>query len=233
MIASLEFSDVWAGYGSGFTVLRGLTFRLFKGEIALLTGENGAGKTTAFDIACGNRRADQGNIRIRGVDIDGHLPEKLAKFGVRRMYQFPTVFGTLSIRDNILIGADPKLYSSPRPWPFSNKRRHLWEATRATAVQLFGACPFLENWQTTAKDLSFGQQRIVDFLRVVAGARDDTVLLLDEPFTGIHVGVAEIMWAMIQTLVSRGASVLLVEHENEAARYNGVRRLHLVGGSLQ
>jgi ABC-type multidrug transport system ATPase subunit len=60
MTPSLAFSQVWKGYGPGLTVLRGLTFTLSSGEIALLVGENGAGKTTAFDIACGSRRADQG-----------------------------------------------------------------------------------------------------------------------------------------------------------------------------
>lgn len=233
MMPSLEFSDVWMSYGSGFTVLSGVTFALPNGEIALLVGENGAGKTTTFDIACGNRRADRGTVHVRGIGIDGRAPENLSNLGVRRMYQFPTVFRSLSVRDNVLIGVAPALYASLRPWPYHNKRKHLWETVRSSTLPLFKSCPFLEGWGTIAGDLSFGQQRIVDFLRAIAGAGKGTVLLLDEPFAGVHSEVAEVMWAMIQILASHGASVLLIEHESEAGRYNGVRRLRLVGGRIQ
>jgi len=233
MTPTLEFCNVWKGYETGLVVLRGLSFALHCGEIALLIGENGAGKTTAFDIACGNQIADRGAVSIHGLVVAGRSPDAIARMGVRRMYQFPTIFQSLSIRDNILIGVRPQFYSSFRPWPFCGKRRQMWDEVQDLSLPLFRSCSFLRNWRTLAGDLSFGQQRVVDFLRVIANSRRDTVLLLDEPFAGIHRDLAEIMWAMVCELAPRGATVLVVEHENDVGRFNGMRRLRLCGGSLQ
>ena len=233
MTPSLEFCHVWKGYGPGLSVLCGVTFTLFSGEIALLIGENGAGKTTTFDIACGNQRADHGTIYVHGVPIDGRSPESLTRLGLRRMYQFPTVFRTLSVRDNVLLAVQPSLYARFCPWPFHKRRNRLWQEVRDSVALLFKACPFLHNGQTTTDRLSFGQQRIVDFLRVLAAADKTTVLLLDEPFAGIHVDVAEIMWQMIRHMATVGAAVLVIAHENEANRFKGLRRLQLVDGRIQ
>jgi ABC-type branched-subunit amino acid transport system ATPase component len=233
MIPSLEFCDVWKQYGTRSVILRGLSFAIAAGEIALLVGENGAGKTTAFDIACGNQRADHGAIRVHGHCINGHSPQALAGLGVRRMYQYPTVFRSLSIRDNVLLGVQPTLYARFRPWPLDTKRRRLWEEVRDLALPLFRECRFLDCWQTLAAELSFGQQRIVEFLRVIAANRSARVLLLDEPFAGIHLNLADVMWAMIRERSSAGVAALIVEHENDESRYAGLRRLRLIDGRLQ
>jgi ABC-type branched-subunit amino acid transport system ATPase component len=113
------------------------------------------------------------------------------------------------------------------------KRQELWEKVQHFAAPLFKACPFLQAEDTAAASLSFGQKRILDFTRSVASAGGNSVLLLDEPFAGIHAEVAEVMWDMLRDLAARGASVLLVEHENEASRYNGLPRLSLSYGRVQ
>jgi ABC-type branched-subunit amino acid transport system ATPase component len=232
MTAALEFSDVWLSYGPDAEILRGVNFSVAKGEIALLFGENGAGKTTIFDVVSGVRGIDNGAVRINGVAIAGNAPDVIARSGVYRMHQFPMVFASLPVRDNVLIGLDPKLYSWPVPWPFQRKREELWQKAREFADPLFAACPFLKSPATLVGELSFGQQRIVDFLRALVSSKTNSLLLLDEPFAGIHVDVAEAMWSLIRRQSGRGLSVVMIEHENEVARYQGLRRMKLAGGKI-
>ncbi len=233
MTPTLEFAHVWKSYGAGLIVLRAFSFALSRGEIALLVGENGAGKTTAFDIASGDREADSGQVRIHGRRLDGCSAQAVAALGVRRMHQTPTAFSTLSICDNVLIGKRPDLYGRFIPWTYHRKRQEIWEEVRAQASALFSLCPFLDSCETKAGGLSFGQQRILDFLRAYSGCSNSSVLLLDEPFAGIHSDVADEMWQMVRNLTSTGVTVLVIEHEDAESRFNGVRRLRLAGGRLQ
>lgn len=233
MNTTLEFADVWKAYGPGLSVLRGLTFSVSTGEVALLVGENGAGKTTAFDLACGNRRVDMGQVRVHGRAVSGCSAEGVGALGVRRMYQVPAVFPTLPILDNVLLGKCADFYGRFIPWPYLHRRQLIWEEVRARATTLFGVCPFLEGHRRLVGELSYGEQRVVEFLRVYSGGCSRSLFLLDEPFAAIHPDVADVMWQMVRRLASSGATVLVIEHENEVARFDGVRRLRLAGGRLQ
>lgn len=233
MKPALEFAKVWKGFGPGLIVLRSLTFSLDRGEVAILVGENGAGKTTAFEIASGTYRPDRGRVLIHGRAINGQGPEGLVALGLLRMRQAPAVFRTLPIQDAILVGKCPSLYARFLPWPSRGHRRGLWDEVRVQAAPLFRVCPFLDDAQVPTGELSYGQQRIVDFLRVYVACGSRSVLLLDEPFAGIQAGVADVMWQMICGVASAGSAVLVIEHEHEAPRFDGLRRMRLRDGTLQ
>lgn len=233
MKPALEFAGIWKTFDHGLSVLRNLTFSLMRREVAILVGENGAGKSTAFEIASGTYRPDRGDVFIHGRLVNGHGPERLVSLGVLRMRQTPTPFESLTLEDAVLIGKSPLLYSRFLPWPFRARRRALWDEVRTQAAPLFRVCPFLSVPQTPTSELSYGQQRVVDFLRVYVACGARSVLLLDEPFAGIQPGVADVMWQMLQRTVASGAGVLLIEHEHHAANFEGLRRMHLRDGRIQ
>ncbi len=229
---TLEFIRVRKSFGPAMSVLRDISFALHSGELAVLVGENGAGKTTAFNLASGFIRPDGGRILLHGGIVNGRTPESLVTLGLRRMHQTPTVFRSLSIQDAVLIGKDPALYGSFRPWPRRARRDALWDEVRRRAAPLFRICPFLDHRSSTTENLSFGQQRIIDFLRVFSACGPRTMLLLDEPLAGAHPEVKDVMWEMIVQAVDVGATALMIEHEYAAERLDRCRNLHLVRGEL-
>ncbi len=233
MTSSLQFSDVQMTYQSGLNVLRGLSFFLRSGEIAILTGENGAGKTTVLDIACGNVEPTGGSVWVHGTRATGRSPQAIARLGARRMYQSPASCRSLSIMDNVLLAYQPSLYARFLPMPLNSTRRDLWKKVRKSAAPLFDMCTFLSRELTPAGELSFGERRIVDFVGVVAGAEPKSILLLDEPFAGIHEDVAEAMRSLIARLSKLGATVLMIEHKCEYSDDAKVRQLRLVEGVVQ
>ncbi len=230
---SLEFLDVWKTYPDGGQVLRGLTFSLLQGEIALLVGENGAGKSTILDIACGNTRPERGKIRVGGRTLGSKSPEARNHLGMRRMYQMPGTFDSLSIRDNVLIAHHPSSYATFSPWPKTHARSAAWRAIKQKRAPLFAVCPFLNDEHQTVGDLSFGERRITEFLGIISAPPEHSVLLLDEPFAGIHVDVAQTMWALLTNMIEAGASILLVEHAPHEERFARCRKLCVAAGVIQ
>lgn len=233
MTAALEFQEVWKGFGKSQAVLRGVSFTLAPGEVAVLSGDNGAGKTTCFTLVSGQASPDRGAIRVRGVPLGQKSSRSTFHLGVRRMFQAPAVFSSLTIRDNVLIGAHPRFYARPLPWSFTPTRARLWEEVRLRAAKLFNGCPFLDAPDQPVGTLSFGQRRIVEFLRVFAGCDSSTaVLLLDEPFAGLHVDLVPVLWQLVTGVAAEGAGVLLIEHLDPGGVLASTRRLRLVEGRI-
>lgn len=234
MTPAVEFRDVWKSFGAGFAVLRGASFGLDEGEIALLIGENGAGKTTSFNLASGIARPDHGVIMLSGECVNGRGPTFLWRRGVRRMYQRPAVFPSLSIRDNVLLATHAPWHARFVPWPFTGVRVRQWKRIEAECSALFEACGFLESPMTSAGELSIGQQRILEFLRVFSSSLGQAkVVLLDEPFAAVHEEVIPVMFRMIEGLAAAGAAVVVIEHQHSHQVFNGVQRMYLDEGTIR
>src|SRR5262249_4725905 len=87
----------------------GLSLAVDEGELVSVIGPNGAGKTTLFNLVTGLDRPDAGSVQFAGRDITGLTAEKLAPLGFARTFQHGRGFGNLSVRDNVLVGAHPRL----------------------------------------------------------------------------------------------------------------------------
>jgi ABC-type branched-subunit amino acid transport system ATPase component len=233
MTKQLEFQDVWKTYPDGGQVLKGLTFSISRGEIALIVGENGAGKSTILDIASGNLQIDSGSVHLRGRSISRKPPELIHQLGVRRMYQTPGTFDSLTILDNVLISHCPSHYSAFAPWTQASEREQLWRMVRQTAAPLFEVCAFLNEELALTSSLSFGERRIIDFLGTTSSAGHSDVLLLDEPFAGINAAVTDVMWQMMEGLSAGGLSILLVEHTASEIRFAQCRQIRIAEGIAQ
>lgn len=191
----LAVEHLRAGYG-GKQVLTDVSLTLERGQIAALLGHNGAGKTTVFKTIVGLLPAVSGHVWLNGVDITKSSCFQNVKRGLVFLPQERAVFGQLSVRDNLLLGANATANRSER-----QKRLD-------RVLEMF---PILrERWDQTAVTLSGGQQRMLSIgIALMAGAR---VLLLDEPSLGLAPTLAQGLINAIKELVERdGLSVLLVE----------------------
>ena len=200
-VARLEVAGVEVRFG-GVVALRGVDLSVDEGTVTGLIGPNGAGKTTLFNVVTGLQKANQGDIRLEGQDI-GHLPpHRRARLGIARTFQRLEVFGSLTVRENILVAAEIR-----RRWARdgSNPRRVADEI-----IALVGLGPVA---RVRCDTLPTGMARLVEVGRALATR--PKVLLLDEPSSGLDDQETDDLGALLCRLAEQGTAVLLVEHDVE------------------
>ena len=194
----LEVSGVSVRFG-GLVAIESASLSVRRGQIMGLIGPNGAGKTTLFNVIAGIQRPTSGVVRIGGRDISRLPPHKRARLGVGRTFQRLEVFGTLTVRENVLVAAEAR-----RRWDRGVKPEQV-------AGELLARL-HLETMDTATVDLlPSGTQRLVELARALACA--PRLLLLDEVASGLSSYEAETMAARLRELAADGLSVLLVEHD--------------------
>ena len=99
----LELQDVSVKF-NGFVAVNGLNLTVNKGELRCLIGPNGAGKTTALDLICGKTKPTSGSIRFKDIEISNLQDYEIARKGVGRKFQVPSVFRQLTVRENLEVG---------------------------------------------------------------------------------------------------------------------------------
>jgi ABC-type branched-subunit amino acid transport system ATPase component len=203
--AVLALQDVGREYG-GLHALEAVSFSVDTGERVGVIGPNGAGKSTLFRVVSGNERASTGRLELDGVDVGRVSARRRALLGVGRTFQITELFGTLTVRENLLLAA----------------RR----AEFADVVERFG----LGNWLDTAvAQLGYGQQRLVELAVTFAtGAR---LLLLDEPAAGLGAAERVVISEAIAGLPT-DVTVLLIEHDIDLVLGLVERVLCLASGRL-
>ncbi len=221
----LQATGITRSFG-GVHAVAGVDLALDEGEFLSIIGPNGAGKTTLFNLLSGHDRPDGGTILFDGTDITGRAPERVAALGLARTFQHGRVFGNLSVRDNVLVGAHHRLRAAkPRVPGVGALLELLMALIRPPAVQreeralnadveritaLFGdrLTPRLEQ---PAYSLSYANRRRVEITRALA--LHPRLLLLDEPTAGMNESETAEMTTIIGGLKAQGHSILLIEHK--------------------
>jgi branched-chain amino acid transport system ATP-binding protein len=199
-------------YFGGLAAVSELDLEIYPGEILGLIGPNGAGKTTAFNMLSGLLPPTRGSIRFKGTEIGGRKPYEIARHGIVRTFQLTTVFGDMTVLDNVLLGGH--LNADTRPWRmlFGRPAIPLEEQERAwKALEITGLSPFVT---AVAKNLPHGQQRSLGI--AIALAASPTVLLLDEPVAGMTAEEKDRVMDLVRSIRQQGITVLLVEHDMRA-----------------
>lgn len=197
----LELDDVHAGYGRAAPVLRGLSVQVPPGQIVCLVGPNGAGKSTVLKVASGLLVPRSGRIVVDGNDVTGRRPQQLLASGLAHVLQGHSVFGEMTVAENVLLGA------------YTVKDKAV-VAERVKAVcDLFGVVG--ERWRDLAGLLSGGQQKQVEFARALMV--DPLVVLLDEPSMGLDPKTTTTVFEQIVRMRDAGTAVLLVEQNARRA----------------
>lgn len=204
-----------------FYVLEDIDLVIPKGKITALIGGNGAGKTTLFNIISGFFKADDGKIdfnpngTLKG--ITGLKAYKIARLGIGRMFQDNHIFHNMTVMENMLI-ADENFFGE-RPFESilyykknSEIEKQRIEKAEKIFLDLFGTGnPFLNMKDEKAKNLSYGQQRLLGLARLLMG--DYKLLLLDEPTSGVNPVVIEKIKKIINYFVEKESmTVFLIEH---------------------
>lgn len=204
MSTLLRLTSVNAYYGP-LLALKSVSLHVAEGEIVALLGANGAGKTTTLNTICGLVSARSGSIEFAGRDITSVRPEVIVSLGLTQVPEGRQIFGELSVRDNLLMGAFVRLRR--------REKRQVLEDLEAMAA-LF---PMLgERMGQRAGALSGGQQQMLAIARALMSR--PRMLLLDEPSMGLAPMVVRDILATVSALRhEHGATVLLVEQNAAAA----------------
>jgi branched-chain amino acid transport system ATP-binding protein len=207
----LEARDLTVRFG-GVSALAGVSFQVAPGTVTSLIGPNGAGKTTAFNVITGFQRPTQGTVRHDGETITGWRPHRIAARGLVRTFQKTSVFGGLTVRENVLtglhlrgrVGVAAALLARARVR--AEEERLAGEADRVIDFVGLGA-----RRDELASGLSYGDQRLLEL--AVALAAGPRLLLLDEPASGMTASEKATVAGLIGRIREQGVTVSLVEHD--------------------
>jgi len=192
-MAVLAVDGVKKSFG-GVTAVNGVSIALEAGRIYGLIGPNGSGKTTLFNCITGLERIDAGRVRFKDERIDGLRPSQVARRGIGRTFQMIRVFPELTALENLLV-----VTQGPRPQA-ERRGRELLQFVKLERLA-----------DEYAGNLSYGQQKLVEFVRVLM--TDPTLILLDEPAAGVNRTLLNDLLAAVARLRDEGRTILLVEHD--------------------
>lgn len=194
----LDMKDVHAGYG-GAMILNGVDIAIEANEIGVIVGPNGAGKSTALKALFGLLTVAKGSVAFDGTDITNAAPEKLVRQGLSYVPQEFNVFPTMSVQDNLEMGAYVR----------RDSYGHLID-------QVYGFFPPLkEKRRQPAGELSGGQRQMVAIGRALM--TEPKLLLLDEPTAGLSPLFMGEIFDRIVAINEAGTGILMVEQNARQA----------------
>ena len=222
----------------GVKAVDGCNFEIKENLITALIGPNGAGKSTVFNLISGLLKTDGGkilfkiqdtrynfqknsksqilnpktkNLKNGYVDITNLSPEKISNLGISRLFQKSRLFNNLSVKDNLLLAIDnndTKFWRSFFQPVQSKARDPVAHGKVDNILELTNLTKFKN---TLARDLSYGQKRLVELGRTILNPH--TFLILDEPVAGVNPKLRQKISEILQSLKARGETILLIEHD--------------------
>lgn len=197
----LQTSELSVNYGP-FTALKGINMDVKDGELVVLLGANGAGKSTIFRTISGLNKPSQGEIQFLGKKVNGLSPDKMVKLGIVQCAEGRKLFPAMSVAENLKMGG------------FIH-RKHKKEI-KETRKYVYGLFPILEEKKDNpASSLSGGQQQMLAIGRALMSK--PKLLMLDEPSLGLAPLIVKQVFEVIQQINKQGTTVLLAEQNANAA----------------
>ncbi|MDY0041273.1 MAG: ABC transporter ATP-binding protein [Desulforhabdus sp.] len=196
----------------GLTAVSNVSFEVESGAIVGLIGPNGAGKTTVFNLITGIYKADQGEIVFNQQPISRLATHRIIALGVARTFQTIRLFQNLSVLENVLSGRHCRMKSGVLSSLLHTPRQRREE--RAAVATALGELEFIglrEQAIQLAKNLSYGNQRLLEIARALA--TEPRLLILDEPAGGMNEQETINLVSLIEKIRNRGVTVLLIEHD--------------------
>jgi branched-chain amino acid transport system ATP-binding protein len=209
----------------GLVAVNAVTLDLRVGEVHAVIGTNGAGKSTLINMLSGEIGASSGTVHLEGEDITTWTQPRRARAGVGRSYQRTTIFPEFTVHENCRLAAQA---ADPRPWA-------IWQgsegcsSSNAAATAALAAAGLEHEGQRIAGSMSHGAKRQLEVAMCLA--TKPRVLLLDEPLAGMGAEETERMLALLATLKTSHA-VLLVEHDMDAVFRIADRITVMVNGTV-
>ncbi len=209
--ALLSVQGVVMRFG-GIVALGGVTFDVERGQICGLIGPNGSGKTTLFNCISGIYRHSKGDISFEGRSLTGMPRHRMAGLGIGRTFQNVALFNTMTVRDNMLVGAHHRgstgFVANALRLPATRREE---ERAREGMDELLDLLDLRAVADMPAGGLPFGTRKRVELARALIGR--PKLLLLDEPAGGLNHGEVHELGALFRRVQKHfNLSILLVEH---------------------
>jgi branched-chain amino acid transport system ATP-binding protein len=191
-------------YFGAMAAVKDLSFEVNRGEIFGIGGPNGAGKTTLFDMISGASLADGGEIVFAGRDITRAAPHRVCHLGIARMFQSTAAFDSMTVRDNVLVGA-----------MFGGRNRFIPPIFRgrdaiARTDTALAAMGLAERANRNIVDLPVFDRKLA--MCASAMASNPEMLLLDEPVGGLNPHEIDLVVNIVRRIAAQGITVILIEH---------------------
>jgi len=207
----LEVEALSKSFG-GIQALYDISFQVLPATIHAVIGPNGAGKTTLFNMITGIYSPDEGRILYRDKEIQGKKVHELVSRGIARTFQNVELFGSMSVIENVLVGRHVRMrcgfWGAMVRWP--GVKREEAEA-RERAMELLRFVGLEGAAADRSLDLPFGWQRFLEIARAMAA--QPSLLLLDEPASGLNAVETQQLGELLEEIRRRGVTLLLVEHD--------------------
>jgi branched-chain amino acid transport system ATP-binding protein len=197
----LDVVNVTRTFG-GLKAVNDVSFRLGKGEILGIIGPNGAGKTTLFNVISGHLKASNGSVALDGRVVTAMAAHNRARLGLGRTFQIVRPIHSLSVIENVMIGA-----FAAHPSRRAAERR---------AVEVLDQVELSHRTTASAGELTLADRKRLEVARALAG--NTRLLLLDEVMAGLNPTEAQRAIEMVRRLNGYGVSVLLIEHNLKVVR---------------
>ncbi|MDX3695687.1 ABC transporter ATP-binding protein [Streptomyces europaeiscabiei] len=207
----LQVSGLARSFGGVYAV-DGVDLTADRGIVLGVIGPNGAGKSTLFNLVSGQLPADRGEIRLDGRRIDRLPPHHRARLGIAIVFQGARTFHGMSVLENAMVGAHATtgagFAAAALRLPRHRREERLIAERAHEAVRRVG----LEDWaDRPAELLPLGQQRALQVARALCG--EPTLLLLDEPASGLRAAERDRLADLVEQLRADGLTIMLVEHD--------------------
>jgi len=189
--------------------LDGVSVAVEAGELLGIIGPNGSGKTTLFNCITGVYHPDQGRIRFKGDDITGLRADAIHRRGVSRTFQLIQLFPAMSVMENMLMAAQERDGTL-----LGRVLRREGREVQDRALGLLEYLNIVQLRENLASDLSYGQQKLLDFGMALMSQPE--VVLLDEPLAGVNPTMIRALVGHIEDLNRRGHTFVVIEHNMEA-----------------
>ena len=210
-MALLEVDNVRRSFG-GLVAVDKASFTVEQGLVKALIGPNGAGKTTLFNIVSGLLATETGQIRFKEKRINGLRPYQIARAGIARTFQNPSLFLQMSVIENVMVGQHVRTRAGFLACclRFPGQQREE-RAIRDAAMRQLDFVGLAHLAEVSAGSLTFGQRRMVELARALA--TEPALALLDEPASGLNNRETADLGVLIHKIRGAGVTVLLVEHD--------------------
>lgn len=189
----LEIQNVTKRFG-GLTAVNDASFTVEQGKVTGVIGPNGSGKSTMFNLITGVDKPDSGRVLFRGENIAGKTSDAINRLGLGRTFQLTRLFPTMTVMENLTVVT-----------------KDSFTGAEERAEELLHNLGLSRLRNEYASNLSYGQQKLIEFLRL--SMIDTDLILLDEPFAGVNPIMEKKLLEQMALWVEEGKTLLLTDHE--------------------
>ncbi|MFC1919163.1 ABC transporter ATP-binding protein [Chloroflexota bacterium] len=210
----LSVIDLHLGFG-GIKALTGVSFDVAQGQIASIIGPNGAGKTCLINCVTGYYKPQSGHILFNGNNMIGLRPDQIARLGVSRTFQNPTIYPNMTTLDIMLAARymHSKTSILEAMLRFGRSQREELE-NRRIVEEIIRSLHIEDMRKLPVFTMSYGQRKQVEIARAMS--MQPEIILLDEPMSGLDEVMKEIVSDLILNMHKKGMTIILIEHDIQA-----------------